>query len=329
MAALAIAALVLAIDVKRNLLAPFPVAQTTHFELNSGTSLRALAVKLREQGLIARPIYLVVYARLRGISTRLQAGEYSIEPGMSVLDLLRKMQSGEVRLYSFTVIEGWTFGQLLDAMARNGNLRQTIERNAGAVRTVMQALGQPDSHPEGQFLPDTYLFARGTTDIEFLRRANAALQKRLQSEWEGRASDLPLRTPYEALILASIIEKETAVADERSLIAAVFINRLNKRMRLQTDPTVIYGMGEAFDGNIRFRDLRQDTPYNTYTRAGLPPTPIALPGADSIHAALHPAASPALYFVSKGDGSHVFSDNLLEHEAAVDLYQRRGRNRSR
>jgi UPF0755 protein len=194
---------------------------------------------------------------------------------------------------------------------------------------VMQALNQGNVHPEGWFLSDTYLFARGTTDIEFLRRAHAAMQSRLQSEWEGRAPGLPLRTSYEALILASIIEKETAVPAERSLIAAVFINRLNKRMRLQTDPTVIYGIGEAYDGNIRFRDLREDTPYNTYTRAGLPPTPIALPGPDAIHAALHPDTSSVLYFVAKGDGKHIFSDNLAAHEAAVDQYQRRGRSKGR
>lgn len=324
-----IAVLLLAVDVKLNLLTSVPVSQTTYFELAPGTSLRALAAKLQQQGLTTRPVYIIAYARITGISTRLQAGEYSIEPGMSVLDLLRKMQNGEVRLYNFTIVEGWTFRQMLDAMSKNGALQQTIEINADAGRKVMQALGQPDTHPEGQFLPDTYLFAKGTTDTEFLRRANAALQSRLKLEWEGRVPGLPLRTPYEALILASIIEKETAVAAERSLIAAVFINRLNKRMRLQTDPTVIYGMGEAFDGNIRFRDLRQDTPYNTYTRGGLPPTPIALPGPEAIHAALHPETSPVLYFVSRGDGSHVFSDNLTAHEAAVDQYQRRGRARKR
>jgi UPF0755 protein len=328
LAASAMAALALAVDVRLNLLSPVAVSQTTYFELPPGTSLRALAVKLREQGLLARPVYLVAYGRLKGIGTRLQAGEYSIEPGMSVLDLLQKMQRGEVRLYGFTIIEGWTFRQLLEALSSSGVLRQTIDRNADRGRWVMQALGQPETHPEGQFLPDTYRFAKGTADIEFLRRAHSALRNRLQSEWEARAPGLPLRTPYEALILASIIEKETGVAAERPLIAAVFINRLNKRMRLQTDPTVIYGLGEAFDGNIRFRDLRADTPYNTYTRAGLPPTPIALAGAESIRAALHPAESSALYFVSRNDGSHVFSDNLADHEAAVDLYQRRGRGRN-
>ncbi|HEX5054882.1 MAG TPA: endolytic transglycosylase MltG [Gammaproteobacteria bacterium] len=325
----AIAISVLAIDVKINLLTSVPVAKTAYFELTPGTSLRALAAKLQQQGLTTRPLYIVAYARLNGISTRLQAGEYSVEPGMSVLDLLRKMQNGEVRLYSFTIVEGWTFRQLLDALGKNEALQRTIDRNTDTGRIVMRALGRPDVHPEGQFLPDTYLFAKGTTDIEFLRRANSALQNRLQSEWEGRAPGLPLRTPYEALILASIIEKETAVTAERPLIAAVFVNRLNKRMRLQTDPTVIYGLGEGFDGNIRFRDLRQDTPYNTYTRAGLPPTPIALPGAEAIHAALHPQASPVLYFVSRGDGSHVFSADLATHEAAVDQYQRRAHVRSR
>jgi UPF0755 protein len=325
----AVLALVLAIDIRVNLLDPIPVSQATQFEVPPGTSLRALAAKMQQQGLIARPVYVVAYARLAGISTRLQAGEYSIETGMSVFDLLSKIQKGEVKLYNFTIVEGWTYRQLLDALGRNGSLRQTLASHADAGRAVMTALGQPDTHPEGQFLPDTYLFARGTTDIEFLRRAHGALQNRLESEWEARDPGLPLQTPYETLILASIIEKETAVAAERALIAAVFINRLNRRMRLQTDPTVIYGLGETFDGNIRFRDLRQDTPYNTYTRAGLPPTPIALPGADAIRATLHPAASSMLYFVSRGDGRHVFSDNLADHEAAVDRYQRRGRSRNR
>ncbi len=317
----------LVIDIKSNLWAPFPISQTTYFELSPGTSLRALATQLQQQKLIDRAIYVVAYARLNGIGTRLQAGEYSIEPGMSALDLLQKMQGGAVRLYSFTIVEGWTFRQLLQALRRNPALQQTLVGNGDVGRAVMEALGQPEMHPEGQFLPDTYSFAKGTTDIEFLRRAYSAMQKNLQEAWDGRVANLPLRTPYEALILASIIEKETAVTDERSLIAAVFINRLNKRMRLQTDPTVIYGLGETFDGNIRFRDLRQDTPYNTYTRAGLPPTPIALPGADAIYAALHPATSPALYFVSRGDGSHIFSEDLQAHEAAVDQYQRRRRNR--
>jgi UPF0755 protein len=320
-------ALILALDIKLYLFSSAPVYLSRQFELTPGTSLRSLANQLHEQKIIHRPVYFIAYAQLKGIGTRLQAGEYTLEPGMSPVDILEKMQKGEVKLYSFTIVEGWTFRQLLDALDNNANLQHTIERNADTGRMVMQALNQKDLHPEGWFLPDTYLFAKGTTDIEFLRRAHIAMQNRLQSEWEGRAINLPLRTPYEALILASIIEKETAVPTERSLIAAVFINRLNKRMRLQTDPTVIYGIGEGFDGNIRFRDLRQDTPYNTYTRAGLPPTPIALPGADAIHATLHPDSSPVLYFVAKGDGNHIFSDNLAAHEAAVDQYQRRGRSK--
>jgi UPF0755 protein len=320
---------ILVSDIKANLWAPLPVSQTTYFDLTPGTSLRTLATQLQQQGLIGRAIYFVGYARLNGIGTRLQAGEYSIEPGMSALDLLQKMQNGAVRLYSFTIVEGWTFRQLLDALNKSTALQHTLKKGKAEGQLIMQELDQEEMHPEGRFLPDTYLFAKGTTDIELLRLAHTAMQNRLRIEWEGRSDNLPLRMPYEALILASIIEKETAVTDERSLIAAVFVNRLNKRMRLQTDPTIIYGLGEAFDGNIRFRDLRQDTPYNTYMRAGLPPTPIALPGADAIHAALHPAASPVLYFVAKGDGSHIFSDNLHAHEAAVDQYQRRGRSRNR
>jgi UPF0755 protein len=185
----------------------------------------------------------------------------------------------------------------------------------------MAALGHPDLDAEGRFFPDTYLFPRGTTDIAYLKRAYAAAEKNLEEQWAARASDLPYRSPYEALIMASIVERETAVPDERPMIAGVFIRRLAKGMRLQTDPTVIYGLGESFDGNLRKRDLLADAPYNTYTRAGLPPTPICLPGRAALAAALHPAAGDALYFVARGDGSHQFSATLQEHEAAVRRYQ--------
>jgi UPF0755 protein len=309
-------------DIKSHLFDPIPVSAAVDYHLRPGTSLRAVAQQLTELGIVQRPLYFIAYARLNRLGTRLQAGEYRIEPGMSVLTILNKMVRGDVQLYDFTIIEGWSSAQLLSALQLHPELQHTLKKNIDPGQ-VMQLLGKPNIHPEGQFLPDTYLFPKGTTDIDFLKRAHAALQQRLQSEWDMRALDLPLKTPYEALILASIIEKETGQPEERVLIAAVFINRLRKGMRLQTDPTVIYGMGNRYDGNIRFRDLREDTPYNTYTRYGLPPTPIAMPGHAAIYAALHPAQSQALYFVATGGGRHVFSNTLAEHENAVDIYQRR------
>jgi UPF0755 protein len=222
------------------------------------------------------------------------------------------------------VVEGWTFQQLLDALRENEAIRQTLTDRDGAA--IMAQLGKPDLHPEGQFAPDTYRFPRGTSDLEFLRRAHNTLQEWLDSAWRERAEDLPYDSAYDALIMASIIEKETGLASEREAIAGVFVRRLKRTMRLQTDPTVIYGMGSAYNGNIRRADLRRDTPYNTYTRHGLPPTPIALPGRESLHAALHPAEGDALYFVAKGDGSHQFSATLEEHLDAVRLYQLRRRN---
>ncbi|HDP89617.1 MAG TPA: endolytic transglycosylase MltG, partial [Thioalkalivibrio sp.] len=205
-----------------------------------------------------------------------------------------------------------------DALAAHPHVVHTDA--IGDPDTLMSELGQPGMHPEGWFYPDTYHFPKGTTDVEFLRRANAIMRERLAAEWAEREEGLPLETPYEALILASIVEKESAVASERPMIAAVFVSRLRKGMRLQTDPTVIYGMGESFDGNIRKSDLRRDTPYNTYTRGGLPPTPIALPSGESIHAVMHPAKTDALYFVSRGDGSHHFSATYEEHREAVIRY---------
>jgi UPF0755 protein len=309
-------------DIKSHLFDPVPISAAVDYHLQPGTSLRAVAQQLTELRIVQRPLYFIAYARLNRLGTRLQAGEYRIEPGTSVLTILDKMVRGDVQLYDFTIIEGWSAAQLLSALQQHPELQHTLQKNIDPGQ-VMQLLGKPNIHAEGQFLPDTYLFPKGTTDIDFLKRAHAALQQRLQSEWDMRALDLPLKTPYEALILASIIEKETGQPEERPLIAAVFINRLRKGMRLQTDPTVIYGMGNLFDGNVRLRDLREDTPYNTYTRYGLPPTPIAMPGHAAIYAALHPAQSQALYFVATGGGRHVFSNTLAEHENAVDIYQRR------
>jgi UPF0755 protein len=235
------------------------------------------------------------------------------------VELLDKLARGEVVLAEILFVEGTTLRQWLAQIAAQPKLRSTLPaRDEAAVRA---ALGMEEKHAEGWFFPDTYRFAPGTTDVELLRRAHAAMKKRLAEYWAGREEGLPLKTPYEGLILASIVEKETGVAAERPLIAAVFVNRLRKGMRLQTDPTVIYGIGEKFDGNIRRRDLTTDTPWNTYTRDGLPPTPIAMPGAGSLAAVARPASSEFLYFVGKGDGTHYFSKSLEEHNRAVAKYQ--------
>ncbi|GAB4357594.1 MAG: endolytic transglycosylase MltG [Gammaproteobacteria bacterium] len=289
-----------------------------------GMSLRGLAESLSERGIISHPSYFVLLGRLGGMAEKIRAGEYQIDEGSTPDDLLKRLVSGEVIQHQLTVVEGWTFQQMLEALWTHDAIRQTLQGRDGL--QIMAELGKPGLHPEGQFAPDTYQFPRGTSDLEFLRRAHKTMQAWLETEWPKRADNLPYETPYDALIMASIIEKETALGSEREKIAGVFVRRLQRGMRLQTDPTVIYGMGENFDGNIRRADLRRDTPYNTYTRHGLPPTPIALPSLASIHAALHPASGKALYFVAKGDGSHHFSATLDEHLDAVRKYQLKRRN---
>jgi len=216
-------------------------------------------------------------------------------------------------------VEGWNFKQMRVAIAGQQALEQTLVELSD--QEIMQRLGYADEHPEGRFLPDTYHFPKGTTDLAFLKRAYQAMQGLLDAEWEQRDPGLPLNSPYEALILASIVEKETGLASERPEIAGVFVRRLKKGMKLQTDPTIIYGMGESYKGNIRRRDLKQDTPYNTYLHKGLTPTPISMPGADALHAVLHPKEGKSLYFVAKGEGSHQFSKTLVEHNRAVRKYQ--------
>lgn len=288
-------------------------------QVSPGRSVRGIANDLAEQGLIEHPYYFEWLARRSGNATRLQAGEYRIEPGTTPAALLQLLSAGKVLQHSLTVVEGWTFGQMLAAMQAHASLTHTLLNKTDA--QIMAAIGHADEHPEGRFLPDTYFFPRDTTDVAFLTRAYTALQQTLEREWAGRSEGLPIKTPYEALILASIIEKETGIAEERARIAGVFVRRLLNGMRLQTDPSVIYGLGADYDGDIRFSDLRRDTTYNTYTRDGLPPTPIALAGAEAIHAALHPAAGNELYFVAKGGGAHHFSATLEEHNKAVRQYQ--------
>lgn len=314
------------IDYRAFLRAPLAVPEGgLTLVVEPGMSLRAVAKELTRRGVLDTPYYLVALGRLEEKSRHIQAGEYVIPPGTTPRSLLEMMISGRVRLHSFTVVEGWTFAQLRDALDRAKVLELTLSGLDDG--EVMARLGHADQHPEGRFLPETYHFPRGTTDLEFLRRAYNAMAGRLQSEWARRQEGLPLSSPYEALILASIVEKETAVESERAQIAGVFVRRLQRGMRLQTDPTVIYGMGDRYNGNIRRSDLRRDTPYNTYTRAGLPPTPIALPSVESIRAVLHPDDGDALFFVSRGDGSHAFSATLAEHNRAVIKYQLGGRAR--
>jgi peptidoglycan lytic transglycosylase G len=299
---------------------PIP-AEGAWLEVASGTPLRRVTTELGQRRLLEHPVLLDLYARLRGDATRIRAGEYLLARGTTPLSLVEKLVSGQVFQHQLTIVEGWRFAELLNAVRADGAIRASTVDGA----SIMAELGEPGVHPEGQFYPDTYFFPRGTTDLDLLRTAHQALLDHLATAWEARDPGIQIRTPYEALILASIIEKETALSTERKLISGVFQQRLRRNMRLQTDPTVIYGLGDAFDGNLRRQDLDRDTPYNTYTRAGLPPTPIALPGNASLEAAVQPESTDALYFVAtgRGDGSHYFSATLEEHERAVREYLRR------
>ena len=301
--------------------------EAVKFTIYSGNTIRQVAQNLADKGYILDPLMFIVLARLNGSESHIKAGEYEIRSFHTPEDLIRLFLKGNSILYSFTIIEGWTFRQLLEAIKADPVLIKTI--SDATTEQIMAQISFASEHPEGLFLPDTYHFPRGTTDISFLRRAYKTMQQLLQQEWSSRSADLPLDSAYDALILASIIEKETGAGFERPLISAAFTQRLKKNMRLQTDPTIIYGLGDSFDGNIRLRDLRGDTPYNTYIHKGLPPTPIALPGKLAIHSALHPADSDAIYFVSKGDGTHYFSRTLDEHNEAVSRYQLNGRKPKR
>ena len=297
------------------------------FEIPAGSSFADVTGTLREAGAIDSERWYQLYARYTEQSSRVQAGEYLLAAGTTPLQALQQFTSGSVRLHSFTIIEGWNHRDLLAALGENDNLKATMTVEDWPA--LLQSLGAETTHPEGLFLPETYRFPQGTTDRQLLAQAYQLMQKTLAAEWENRGDDAPVKSPYETLILASIVEKETARADERARIAGVFARRLEKRMRLQTDPTVIYGLGTNFDGNITRKHLRTDTPYNTYTRHGLPPTPIAMPGRAAIRAALNPEQGDTLFFVATGlgDGSHAFSRTKEEHDAAVAEYLKRLRAR--
>jgi UPF0755 protein len=294
-----------------------PDAQEIVIKPNS--SLKSIANQLVAQQVISDAIPFVILVRLLGKETFLQAGEYTLIKNVSPYQLILSLNHGKSTQGSITFIEGKTFKQMRAKLARHDAVKSTIESLSDV--EVMRVVGAGEPHAEGLFFPDTFYFDRHTADTVLLKRSYDIMQAKLAAAWVKRASKLPYKNSYEALIMASIIEKETGKASERPMIAGVFLNRLRIGMRLQTDPTVIYGMGERYKGNIRKKDLETDTPYNTYTRSGLPPTPIAMPSLAAIEAALHPAPTKALYFVGKGDGSHAFSNSLLEHNRAVAKYQ--------
>lgn len=294
--------------------------ETIPFTVTAGSGVREAAQEVAKSGVPVQPVLLEALARLSGNGARIKAGSFELAPGTTPQGLLDQLVRGEFAQHSLVVIEGWTFRQMRQAIADNKALKHDTANLSDAELLAMVAPNY--QQPEGLFFPDTYLFAKGASDLQIYKRAHALLQKKLDEGWANRAPDLPYKAPYEALVMASIVEKETGQKAERDQIAGVFVNRLRKGMLLQTDPTVIYGMGERYQGNIRKRDLQTDTPYNTYTRAGLPPTPIALPGAAALAAALNPARTDALYFVARGDGSSHFSGSLGEHNKAVNKYQR-------
>lgn len=317
LAALLVAAALFA--VQASLVRPLAVStEGLRFEVASGSNLSRALRDLEEQGVVKWPRLVLAYAYWRG-KTGIHAGEYLLPAGSNAMDLVDRMNRGDVTRYRLTLVEGWTVRQALEQIRAGRNI---VKSEAGAsIASAARELGLEGESAEGWIFPDTYIYRSGSTDIELLRQAHTRMQQVLNEEWQSRADNLPYRSPYEALIMASIVEKETGQPSERAEIAGVFVRRLNKGMRLQTDPTVIYGLGKDFDGDLRRADLRKATPYNTYVINGLPPTPIALPGREAIRAALNPLPGDSLYFVGKGDGSHHFSATLAEHRRAVRQYQ--------
>jgi UPF0755 protein len=309
----------------RSLDKPLRLSSAVRFKVAPGTSFAHLATELSSQGIVAQPKAWVFYARWKGLASAVKAGEYEIQPGTTPRELLTKMVNGQVLLHSFTIVDGWRVQEMLEALRRNPDIVSTMPARATAAQqgiSIMERIGSPGIDAEGQFLPETYRFIAGTADIELLRQAHTALQRELDEAWATREPGLPLKNPEELLIMASIVEKESGVPQELAKIAGLYLHRLSIGMRLQADPTIIYGMGERYDGDIRTVDLRTDGPYNTYTRAGLPPTPIALVSAAVIRATAHPEKTDAIYFVASGkaDGSHIFSATLEAHNAAVAAY---------
>ena len=301
--------------------APGPAQHTVRVQVRAGDTLRQVFSRMQALGALNAPRAVELYLRLTGAQPRMEIGVYDIPARASPADIVQMFEAGRVVLDKLTVVEGATFAQFLAALDADPDVVPSLRGKSDA--QIMAALGHPGEQPEGRFFPDTYRFSPGTSDLTILAMAYDQMSAELAKVWHERRAGLPLKNSYQALILASLIEKETGVADERARIAGVFVRRLRDHMLLQTDPSVIYGMGARYDGNIRKSDLTTDTPYNTYTRPGLPPTPIALPGKPAIEAALHPAAGDSLYFVARGDGGHVFASSLAEHNRNVDCYQRK------
>ena len=300
---------------------PLPLPSATfEFDLKPGSNLKSTAREMRQSGLLDQEWPFVLLARLSGKTMQLKAGNYELKHPVTPLQLLQIITKGEFSQRKIRVIEGWTFRQFRSALDADRYLAH--DTSGMSDQEILRKIGAVENHPEGLFFPDTYQFVAGSSDLAILRTAYHTMQQRLQEIWPTRDANLPIHTPYQALILASIVEKETGTAKDRTMIAGVFVNRLRKNMLLQTDPTVIYGIGEKFDGNLRKRDLLADTPYNTYKRRGLPPTPVSLPGMGALRATLHPAQTDALYFVARGDGSSQFSSSLIKHNRAVNLYQK-------
>ena len=290
------------------------------FDLKQGVSLKSMTQEMQQAKLLDQGWPFILLARVLNKSAQLKAGNYELKQPVSPLQLLQIITKGEFSQRKISIIEGWTFKQFRNAL----NFSRYVAHDTVGMSDmeILKRIGAVETHPEGLFFPDTYNFVSGSSDLAIFRIAYRTMQQRLQEAWDNRVANLPLRTPYQALILASIVEKETGTSSDRSMIAGVFVNRLRKNMLLQTDPTVIYGMGDRFDGNLRRRDLHADTPYNTYRRRGLTPTPISLPGMAALRATLHPAQTDALYFVARGDGSSQFSSTLSAHNRAVDQYQK-------
>jgi UPF0755 protein len=297
---------------------PLNIMEPYILEVNSGNTFRDIVAQLDQAEVLASGGDLRIYARLKGLGNKIRAGEYELSPGITPMGLLQTLVNGNVRYHSLRLGEGWTLEQAIKAIQQHPAVRTTLNSED---RQVIQAAFKTEFYPEGYFFPDTYSFVRGTTDVDILQQAWDLMQKTLDAAWQRRDSGLPYSTPHEALVLASIIEKETALASEYGQIAGVFVRRLQQNIRLQTDPTVIYGLGAAFDGNLTRAHLQTDNPWNTYTRFGLPPTPIALPGKAAIEASMHPQTGDTLFFVARGDGSHQFSRTLEEHNLAVQRYQ--------
>ncbi|AOY87304.1 BCR, YceG family protein [Marinobacter salinus] len=303
----------------QTLATPVVLDEPILFNVPGGTAFSQVARKLERQGLVEKSLWLRIHGRIYPEQARIKAGEYEFTSGMTPSDMVSAMVSGDTKHWSVQFIEGWTFGDMRAALAQADRIEKVTTDWTDA--EIMAAMGAEGEHPEGRFFPDTYLFTSSESDLDLLKRAFDKMSAVLQEEWVGREEGLPYDSAYEALIMASIVERETGVPHERDQVAGVFVRRLQKGMRLQTDPTVIYGMGDKYKGRIGSRDLRTYTPYNTYRINGLPPTPIALPGREAIHASLHPDDGKALYFVARGDGSHKFSQTLAEHQKAVREFQ--------